>query len=85
MFKYMHKSVERLSEKYKSELRRINYVTPTSYLELLNLYISIVSWKRQELQQQISRLKNGLDKLQAANQAVEEMKIVLEKMQPELA
>ena len=30
------------------------------------------------------RLKNGLDKLQDANKAVAEMKIVLEKMQPEL-
>lgn len=38
MFKYMHKSVERTSVDYRNELRRINYVTPTSYLELLNLY-----------------------------------------------
>ena len=38
MFKFMHKSVERASADYRSQLRRINYVTPTSYLELLNLY-----------------------------------------------
>lgn len=49
MFKYMHKFVEKLSAQYKAELRRINYVTPTSYLELLSLYISIVTEKRSEL------------------------------------
>lgn len=63
MFKYMHKSVERLSIQYKAELRRINYVTPTSYLELLSLYIGIVGDKRTDLKGQILRLKNGLDKL----------------------
>ena len=38
MFKYMHKSVERVSVEYRNELRRVNYVTPTSYLELLSIY-----------------------------------------------
>lgn len=84
MFKYMHKSVERVSAQYRQELRRINYVTPTSYLELLNLYKQIVDEKRKDLRSSIQRLKNGLDKLQAANVAVEDMKVILEKMQPEL-
>lgn len=78
MFKYMHKSVERISADYRAQLRRINYVTPTSYLELLNLYKQIVEEKRRDLKQSILRLKNGLDKLNAANLAVEEMKLVLE-------
>ena len=33
MFKIIHKSVEKISVKYKEEQRRYNYVTPTSYLE----------------------------------------------------
>ena len=77
MFKYMHKSVERTSNDYRNELRRINYVTPTSYLEVLSLYKRIVEEKRRELKNQTMRLKNGLDKLNAANKAVEEMKIEL--------
>ena len=53
MFKYMHKSVEKISIQFKNELRRNNYVTPTSYLEILNLYISTVDIKRTELKASI--------------------------------
>jgi dynein heavy chain len=80
MFKFMHKSVERTSLDYRNELRRNNYVTPTSYLEILSMYKQIVEEKRKELKNQSMRLKNGLDKLNAANMAVEEMKIELELM-----
>lgn len=38
MFKIIHQSVEVMTEKYLDEMRRINYVTPTSYLELLSTY-----------------------------------------------
>lgn len=84
MFKNAHKSVEKISIKYLKELRRYNYVTPTSFLELLNLYKSILDSKNKGLTDQILRLKSGLDKLAGANKAVEEMKITLTKMRPEL-
>jgi len=38
MFKIIHQSVELMSSRFLDEMRRINYVTPTSYLELLNCY-----------------------------------------------
>ena len=84
MFKNIHKSVEKISVRFKNELRRYNYVTPTSYLELLSLYKQILDKKRVDLKQSIDRLKSGLDKLIAANKAVEEMKILLKEMQPKL-
>lgn len=34
--------VKDFSDKYYDELRRRNYVTPTSYLELLKLYIDMM-------------------------------------------
>ena len=37
-FKIIHQSVEVKSEEFKESMRRINYVTPTSYLELLNTF-----------------------------------------------
>ena len=67
MFKTIHKSVEKVSVSFLEELRRHNYVTPTSYLELLNLYRQILGEKRKELKQQIERLRSGLDKLESAN------------------
>ena len=71
MFKNIHKSVERNSVSFKQQLRRYNYVTPTSYLELLTMYKQILSAKRKELGFQINRLKSGLDKLDSANKEVE--------------
>ena len=41
MFKIIHQSVEIMSNRFRDEMRRINYVTPTSYLELLNSYKKI--------------------------------------------
>lgn len=38
MFKTIHKSVETLSVEYRNSLSRYNYVTPTSYLELLKVF-----------------------------------------------
>ncbi len=63
----MHKSVEKISVKYSTELRRFNYVTPTSYLELLSMFKIVMKEKKIEVQNAISRLQNGLTKLIEAN------------------
>ena len=77
MFKTIHKSVEKVSVQYLEQLRRHNYVTPTSYLELLSIFRTIMLQKKIDLKVQITRLKSGLDKLQEANKSVAEMKIIL--------
>ena len=59
----MHKSVEKISIQYKNELRRINFVTPTSYLELLTMFKYVMIEKRTELKNSIMRLKTCLDRL----------------------
>ena len=84
MCKIAHKSVEKISITYQQELRRYNYVTPTSFLELLTMFKSVQKEKKNDLKFSINRLKSGLDKLVAANQAVGEMQVMLVKMQPEL-
>ena len=38
MLQSLHKITEELSIDYKKKMKRINYLTPTSYLELLNIY-----------------------------------------------
>jgi dynein heavy chain len=84
ILKTIHKSVEGESVKFKAELSRVNHVTPTIYLELLDTYKRVLKEKRDQSSFQISRLQNGLDKLSEANKAVEEMQKELTKMQPEL-
>ena len=46
MCKEFHQSTRKLSEKYLSILQRHNYVTPTSYLELISTYKTLLEKKR---------------------------------------
>lgn len=48
------------------------------------MYKQILREKKKNQKIQIMRLKNGLDKLLAANQATQELQIKLKNMQPEL-
>ena len=84
MFKIMHQSVEEISKKYLMELRRHNYVTPTSYLELLNLYKNILNEQRDYVLQQKNRLEKGLKVLASAQSEVAKLQTELDLKQPEL-
>ena len=44
----------------EKELKRIFYVTPTNYIELLKGYNQLLSNKIKEVGNQISKLRNGL-------------------------
>jgi dynein heavy chain len=84
MMKFMHQSVEKKSIQFLNELRRRNYVTPTSYLELLNMYKSILVGKRTEIMFAKNRLVKGLEVLAQAAIEVEKLEIMLVEKQPEL-
>lgn len=55
----MHASVVEASELFKEELSRHNYVTPTSYLELLSSYTELINKKKGSLTEGVGRLKAG--------------------------
>lgn len=59
----IHQSVAQKSLQYKAELSRYNYVTPTSYLELLGIFGKMAKIKQTELSTQRNRTKIGLDKV----------------------
>jgi len=63
MFKIIHQSVEVKVKEFANEFRRINYVTPTSFLELLSMYKKILNEKRSENDFARMRLTKGLDVL----------------------
>ena len=83
-FTFIHQSVENESKTYYAELRRHNYVTPTSYLELLSTFISLLAGKKKELNQLRSRLEIGLEKLKNTEGEVKVMKGELKELQPVL-
>ena len=67
----------RRSEAFLSELGSHNYVTPTSYLELLATYKQVLALKRDEVGTLKNRLRVGLDKLIATAEQVRARRPVL--------
>ena len=84
MFKQIHQDVERKSREFYDVLRRFNYVTPTSYLELLSSFDTLLSYKRGEVKTKKDRLKIGLDKIISTGELVEGMQKELEILAPQL-
>ena len=68
--KFIHKSVEKISIKYLDELRRYNYLTPTSFLEFLSLFQNILVQKTKENENNINRYDMGLKVLQFAEEKI---------------
>ncbi|XP_043945444.1 dynein axonemal heavy chain 3 [Protopterus annectens] len=84
MCKYFQENVKELSEKFYSTLRRHNYVTPTSYLELILTFKALLNSKRHEVDLMRNRYLVGLEKLQFAASQVSVMQKELTALQPEL-
>ena len=84
MFRIIHQSVEVRVKQFAEEFRRISYVTPTSFLELLSTYKKILLQKRSENDFARMRLTKGLDVLKQAAIEVDEMQKKLEAAKPKL-
>uniref|UniRef100_A0AAQ5X8M4 Dynein axonemal heavy chain 12 n=1 Tax=Amphiprion ocellaris TaxID=80972 RepID=A0AAQ5X8M4_AMPOC len=78
--KTFHTFVKQLSQRYG----RHNYVTPTSYLELIAAFRLLLTQKRQTVMKAKQRYTDGLDKLAFAESQVNEMKKELVDLQPKL-
>ncbi|XP_044910412.1 dynein axonemal heavy chain 6 isoform X7 [Felis catus] len=78
----IHLSVSNMAERYYMELRRRYYTTPTSYLELINLFLTMLSEKKKQLVSARDRVKNGLTKLLETNVLVDKMKLELSALEP---
>jgi dynein heavy chain, axonemal len=63
MCKDIHILSTNLAEKFDQELKRKVYNTPKSYLDFIKLYFTTFNDKKQELEENMSRLSNGLTKL----------------------
>ena len=80
----IHISVHEESEKFFQELRRRNYTTPTSYLELTKAYIELMKQERQRIPASIKRYKRGLERMAATNKMVDTIKEELIRLGPEI-
>ena len=84
MCQHFHQSVRSLSDRYFAILRRINYVTPTSYLELILTFKTLLGLKRTEIHGMRQRYVVGLEKLEFAAGQVSVMQQELQQLQPQL-
>ncbi|TPX60170.1 hypothetical protein SpCBS45565_g07578 [Spizellomyces sp. 'palustris'] len=84
MCKHFHQSAIALSDRYLSASSRHNYVTPTSYLELLHAYKDLLTAKREEVAAVKRRYVGGLDKLRFAAEQIGRMQEDLTSLQPQL-
>ena len=62
---YFHQYSIKLSAKFLRNLSRYNYVTPTSYLELLASYKTLMHHQKDKITTIRKRCSGGLEKLQS--------------------
>ena len=84
MCQHFHQSVRGLSDKFYDMLRRKNYTTPTSYLELILTFKTLLTKKQNEILQMKKRYTTGLEKLEFAASQVSIMQQELQELQPQL-
>ena len=78
----IHTDVEELTDRFRREVRRVTYVTPTSYLELIRSFKTALSAQRESVQAERMRYVVGLEKLNFATEQVVTMQGELEAMGP---
>ncbi|XP_063719575.1 dynein axonemal heavy chain 3-like [Symsagittifera roscoffensis] len=84
MCKQFHQDVRQLSDNFKEVLHRFNYVTPTSYLQLIKTFKRLLDKKRLEILTLKNRYQVGLQKLEFAETQVAIMSEELKDLQPQL-
>jgi len=78
----IHQSVETSSDRFWEELRRKFYISPKSYLDLIEMYLKLLGEKRSELSEKRDRFKNGLDKMVEVGLVIEQSKKDLAELAP---
>jgi dynein heavy chain, axonemal len=80
----VHVSVEVISARFLAETMRHNYVTPTSFLEFLHTFRSLMEKQTERNQATKDRFVNGLEKLRETEDAVAGLQQTLAESQPVL-
>lgn len=80
----VHLSVEEACGRFQRQYRRNVYTTPKSYLDMLTLYIKMLSDLRTKTNNRRIHLLNGLKRLKDTKVMVGELSETLEKLKPTL-
>jgi len=77
-------TVQELAGRFLTEAKRHFYVTPTSYLELINSFIGTLKSRRQIVQKAKWRYDTGLEKINDAKEQVASLQVELNELEPVL-
>eukprot|EP00928_Gymnodinium_smaydae_P017340 TRINITY_DN16627_c1_g2_i1.p1 TRINITY_DN16627_c1_g2~~TRINITY_DN16627_c1_g2_i1.p1 ORF type:complete len:2315 (-),score=450.26 TRINITY_DN16627_c1_g2_i1:520-6690(-) len=80
----MQKTVANLVGRFHQEMLRHYYVTPTSYLELINSFKAVLESKRNDVSKMKRRYDEGLEKVISTEEQVKTMSADLEQLRPVL-
>lgn len=75
---FVHLSVGEANVQFRDAERRHNYTTPTSYLELINFYKTLLGSKQMKINKQIESLEQGLETMAQTTEQVEGLQVELE-------
>jgi len=81
---FVHRSIEETGELFYQQLRRRIYTTPKSYLDLINLYMSMLKGLQDVVEVKAERMTVGVRKLEETNAIVDGLKGELQKLEPVL-
>ncbi|CAK9071077.1 unnamed protein product [Durusdinium trenchii] len=84
MCSIFHSQTTELAVEFKNSLKRIYYATPTSFLELIQTFKTLLGGKRKQVTDLKDKYEKGLDKILTTEQSVEGMKVELINLQPKL-
>lgn len=80
----IHLEVQKTAARYREELSRAVYATPTTFLEMLSAFFTLVKNKQIEMVMVKERFEKGLAKLEETAQQVALMQQQLQELQPVL-
>ncbi|CAD8132456.1 unnamed protein product [Paramecium pentaurelia] len=80
----VHYKILQITERFKQELRRYFYVTPTQYLQMLQTFQIIQEQKMGQSQVFIEKFENGVEQIKKAENDVDRIKAKLFELQPKL-
>ena len=80
----VHTSINGAGDKFFAELRRKTYTTPKSYLDLINLYTSMLGGLQAVIDKKADEMTTGVAKLNETNAIVDSLRTELVALEPVL-
>merc|ERR1719498_493180 len=84
MCSVFHDESSKMGVRFREQLKRIYYATPTSFLELIQTFLALLAAKRKDVSDLKSKYDVGIEKLLTTEASVEGMKQELIALQPKL-